>query len=160
MLRLFVSALILLGLISPGAAQTLVGSYFCASEFSAGIDFDITTKKWGSKRFQASSKFILRVSHGRHRIQRALQDETVTDYLATITQMGANFAAPCTTAADHKFVGRESDHAFACQTFYTEYRFNLRTMRFLAGYFGGFVDGKDDGNDTPAMSAGTCTKIE
>jgi hypothetical protein len=41
-----------------------------------------------------------------------------------------------------------------------DYQFNLRTNRFLGAYLEGYVDGKDNNDDTPFVSGGTCSKID
>jgi hypothetical protein len=40
------------------------------------------------------------------------------------------------------------------------YQFNLMNNRFTSYYLQGYVDGVDNNNNAPAVSGGTCTKIE
>jgi hypothetical protein len=40
------------------------------------------------------------------------------------------------------------------------YIFNLTTLRFLNIYDIGYVGGKDDNSDNPAVAVGICTKID
>ena len=40
------------------------------------------------------------------------------------------------------------------------YRFNLVNNRFINFYPYGFIEGRDDGKDTPGVEAGTCTLIQ
>jgi hypothetical protein len=41
----------------------------------------------------------------------------------------------------------------------SEYTINLVTNRFFAAYLQGYIDGKENNDNTPAVLAGTCTKI-
>ena len=40
------------------------------------------------------------------------------------------------------------------------YQFNLTNNRFLSIYDFGYIDGRDNNDETPSVSGGTCTKIE
>ena len=46
-----------------------------------------------------------------------------------------------------------------CYSGTSDYQFNFENNRFLQGYLHGYVDGKDNNDDNPAVSAGVCTKI-
>jgi hypothetical protein len=47
-----------------------------------------------------------------------------------------------------------------CSTNFGPYRFNLVNNRFINFYPYGFIEGRDDGKDTPSVEAGTCTLIQ
>jgi hypothetical protein len=47
-----------------------------------------------------------------------------------------------------------------CWTSYGLYRFNLVNNRFINFYPYGFIEGHDDGKDTPTVESGTCTPIQ
>ena len=40
-----------------------------------------------------------------------------------------------------------------------EIAFSRTTMRFRAVYLVGYIDGKDNNDDTPSIKIGTCTKL-
>ena len=87
----------------------------------------------------------------------------VQRYSVTITQQGSNDGEKC-VGRDLDATGGEvnvymKEH-IECWTSFGLYRFNLVNNRFLQFYPYGFIEGKDDGKDTPSINAGTCTLIQ
>jgi hypothetical protein len=125
-------------------------SYFCTAEISAGLAYNKLSKKWNSATFQADEKFVLRMKY--------LQS---SDFKVTITPAGSNDALPCVKLGSGAVQVNDYD-LFRCTTLISEYLFSLRTNRFLVFYGGEYVPELPENNspDTPAVTGGTCTKID
>jgi hypothetical protein len=139
-------------------------SYFCTVEFSGGIAFNERFKKWESTTFRPEGKFVLKLKYLKVRTQKDFlgKDETVTDFNVTLTQAGSNLPSPCLSTGDEwsSIVPVSQYDYFSCYADLSEHYFNLRTNRFLASYMVGFIDGKENNENTPSVSGGTCTKID
>ena len=81
---------------------------------------------------------------------------------ATVTQVGrSNPSLPCFDKRTHsKTIVIGESESFSCLGNLHEYMFNLRTGRFLATYLEGYLDGKDNNENNPAVEGGICTKFE
>jgi hypothetical protein len=94
------------------------------------------------------------------------KEELITYYVVTLTDKGKSNRIPCYDDgnANTEFryaIKLGSNYRVSCSSALTDYRFNLKTGRFLSGYLEGFVNGGEDAkSDTPALTAGTCTKID
>jgi hypothetical protein len=123
-------------------------SYFCVGEFAAGAAFSDAAKKWQSTIFRDSDKFVLKLKFLGSLIRKDVlgQDETVYDYSVTLTQNGSNVARECRSInMTGKIVSVSSDY-ISCWSSLQDYRFNLKTNRFLVAYLHGFTDGVDESN--------------
>jgi hypothetical protein len=86
----------------------------------------------------------------------------VGQYAVTITQSGKEYGTPCTndSLGDPNIIAvEEGKEGFRCETF-DNYAFNLANHRFLDFYPFGYLNGADNGDDTPSVTAGTCTRID
>jgi hypothetical protein len=137
-------------------------TYFCVEEFSGGLHYDETAKKWRGATFRADTKFILRLKHIRSRTQKDFigKDEQVQDYDVTITESGSSVAKPCHNYPASKTITLDPSRWLRCSDSVERYIFNLNNNRFLSAYLYGYVNGKDTNEDTPHVGGGTCTKIE
>jgi len=134
------------------AQQVKEGAYSCTAESSGGIFFNDQTKKWEGTGFRPLSKFILTLKYVR---TTAEGDE----YGATITPSGRNDALPCPSYRTQLAQINETGF-LVCRTEFYNYKFNLKTGRFIEAYLMGYTNGQDINDDTPLVSAGVCTKTE
>jgi hypothetical protein len=152
----------------PSAAVAQVNknaAYFCIAEASGGLYYNGTTKGWEGSSFKAEQKFILRLKFLRTRMQKGTfifaTDEAVSDYEVTTTQSGSNFAEGCESDSGAKEITVVDQLGYVnCEESFGRLKFNLKSNRFLLAYLSGFVNGKENNDDTPAVSGGACTKIE
>lgn len=165
MYRFLLSLLLVAGVVaSPAAARFELkdATYFCTAEISAGLAFNKSTKKWESTTFKADEKFALKMKFLRVRkVNNSLgKEEDVFDFNVSITMAGTNYASPC--SYDGSYQGSPITvnpyDVFRCNSALTDYVFNGKTNRFLQMYVGHYIQG--DGGDTPAVTGGTCTKID
>ena len=140
-------------------------AYLCIQEFSGGLAYDAHTKRWDGAAFKTDTKFILRLRYERPSLEGTLP--TYYDYKLVITPFGTSEEHPCTPpgpTVEQRWwtptITIGPSLFFTCTTSPGDYRFNLRTNRFLFTYPHGYVDGKDDINNMPHVSGGTCSKIE
>lgn len=148
---------------SPAAALPAKdASYYCNAVASGGIFYNTGTAQWEPTRFKPDRKFVLKLRFLAQRQQKDLFDqlETVGDFEVTMTDAGTSRALPCANLKDFtptNSIGKEN--WLVCVSSLSEYRFDLNANRFLGAYLQGYVNGKDTNDDTPAVTAGVCTKI-
>lgn len=150
-------------LVDFALAQSREGAYFCVEEFAGGVAYQEGSKRWEGSTFRVEGKFVLRAKFVKTWLYKGgLSEENITDYKMTITEFGTNRVRDCERvgAGERDLVSANEKGFFVCRSILTEYRVNLTTNRFLAIYAIGYVDGDDKGSDTPAITGGTCTKIE
>src|SRR5215813_10849546 len=134
------------------AQQAKEGTYSCAAESSGGIFYNNQTKKWEGTGFRPLSKFVLKLKYVRTATE-------VDEYAATITPDGSNDAIAC--GADRTQLVQIDELDFLiCRTRFYNYKFNLKTGRFVEAYLMGYINGQDTNDDTPVVSGGACRKIE
>jgi hypothetical protein len=166
--RIFVTAssliaVFLLGLSDSRAIELKNASYFCTVEFAGGLAFNESLKKWDSAKFLPHRKFVLKLQFISKGIQKDAggKDQPVADFKVALTEAGTNDGSYC-FPQDYKglpsMIG--TFDYLNCFNFPSEYQFNLKTNRFLSYYKFGYLEGKDNNDDTPAVSGGTCTKID
>jgi hypothetical protein len=144
-------------------ADGVSSSYFCVVEASGGMAYDERMQKWVGTVFRPEGKFVLRLQSLAQRTEKGVFDnyETVADYKIFITKSGTNFAQPCERwGSTDPVVSQRGGGALYCSDGVTDYGFNIAKGRFLVSYMRGYLSGRDNNDDTPAMSGGTCTKID
>jgi hypothetical protein len=139
-------------------------SYFCGVEFSAGLAFSKSTKKWKSAKLRPTRKFVLRLKFLASGIRkdRLGNDESAGDFNVTVTDAGSDNPTPCYPSQPEKYsiTTKLDDPWFSCSAGLYDFNINLGKNRFLAASLVGYVNGQDVTGDTPTVSGGTCTKIE
>ena len=134
------------------AQEANEGAFSCAAESSGGIFYNDQTKKWEGTRFRPLSKFILRVKY----VRTAAEGD---EYAVTVTPNGRNDALPC--VSNRTQLAQIDEFGFlACRTQFHNYKFNLKSGRFVEAYLMGYFDDRDTNDDTPVVSGGRCMKIE
>jgi len=168
-LRVAALAVCLLAPLTSAQAQFVKnGAYFCTSEVAGGIKYDEQTKKWRGQALRSDEKFVVRLRFIRTRMENISGlDRLVQHYDVTITMAGTNNALPCVSEGmlyvrmrDNEWLKCHIPLARPFDPYFTDYIINLKTNRFLWTYLTGFVEGRDAPGDTPAVGAGTCTKID
>lgn len=165
------SALLFLQLLMP---TTLVaqnekdysGTYLCISDTAGGIRFDDVSKKWVSAKFTSGDRYILTTTSSGLVKDEVFQQPTMT-YHVTWEPHGANYDAfmkGCWTQADqlkkiNPYMSFGGNGSITCNLAGGELKINLQKLRYLQSYTFGFVDGIDDGGNTPLVEIGNCTKI-
>jgi hypothetical protein len=133
------------------------GGYLCLQEFGGGIRFDEPTGRWESTTFRPSGRFVLTLKKLRDQKVYEWSEMLAGVYEVRVADFGDSDPPIC-----YGYSGSEevviSDTIMVC-TYFTEYRVNMDGLRFLEIYKAGFIDGADNGNNTPSMMGGTCARI-
>lgn len=147
-----------IAVISSAKTQTLEASYFCSAESSGGLFYDARMRSWRGSIFDAKDKFVLGIKTLASRMESG---ETVDELLVTITKSGSDYPSPCSDliGSPHKTVTAKYG-VIRCKANLTDYVIGTETNRFLMIYGFGYVDGKENNDNTPSVTGGTCTKIK
>jgi hypothetical protein len=139
-------------------------AYFCVAEIAGGLAFDANLKKWISGTFKPTEKFVLRlkfidVKPGTGRYDK---DDIYTNFAVTLTRSGTKLNQNChqSNSGRSEYVSVSKYGSFSCDAGLEEYHFNLDTNRYMSFYYAGYTDGADNNDNTPAVTGGTCTKID
>jgi hypothetical protein len=135
--------------------------YYCTAKLAAGLAFDLQTRQWRGASSKTDEAFVLRL-HYLGDIQNRLGGQKQR-YSLTIAQQGSNDGQKCSSTDRDAAAGEVnvfSKDLLECWTALGLYRFNLVNNRFLHFYPYGYIEGHDDGKDTPSVDAGTCTLIQ
>jgi hypothetical protein len=170
---------LLVGLIggSSALAQSKDISYLCIAESAGGISYNSNLKKWEGAVFHTDRKFVVRLTFEKSEWKPAKGGNVklVKSYAGTITNIGGNGGrASCEKFGVHEpetinlqdeflaNAGDDEDFSFRCLTWSHDYTFNVKTKRFISVFLPlEYLQGKDgNGELTPAISAGTCTKFD
>jgi len=134
------------------AQQANEGAYYCAAESSGGIVYNEKTKKWEGTNFRPFSKFTLKFKYVR-------TTPNGDEYAVTIAPDGKNDVLQCYPYRT-QFPQFDEFGYLICRTDFFNYKFNLKAGRFVEAYLMGYINGRDTNEDTPMLSAGTCTKVQ
>jgi hypothetical protein len=136
-------------------------SYYCTAKLAAGLAFDLQTRQWRGASSRTDEAFVLRLHYLgdiQNRFGRGEQR-----YSLTITPQGSNDGQKCSSTDRDSAAGEVnvfSKDLHECWSALGLYRFNLVNNRFLHFYPYGYIEGHEDGKDTPSLDAGTCTLIQ
>jgi hypothetical protein len=148
----------LLLLSSTAYSQSKGGSYNCVAEWPAGGWYNSASKKWEGSVLNPPAlnlQFILKMTFVEMRT-----DQSFARFNISITKSGSKIPVYCRAANSPKEVSVSFDR-FRCSTlFFNDFVFDLNTNRFLHTSAFGYVDGKENNDNTPYIAGGTCAKIE
>lgn len=141
--------------------------YLCTSNMAVGFAYNNSLKKWEGVHLGLQgvfSKFTLRLKHlkDRARNNSAGEHEDISDYVATISEMGTSAAIPCTfggTGINSRIIVVGDDDNLVCAAKRRRITFNLESGRFISAFLFGYVDGIESNDNMPTMSGGTCEKM-
>lgn len=140
--------------------QAYDGNYFCTEEMAGGLAWDKAKKRWRNALFQTSSRFV--VSLKRKGTKKALlsKEEDRPTFAVNMRKHGDKNSQTCVGDDHLPEVTVYSGGFLFCQSALTRYAFNLQNLRFTSSYQYGYIDGKDNNDNTPSMTGGTCSKID
>jgi len=141
-------ALIAVLLSTSAYAQLKEGSFACIEEWSAGGKFSPSKKRWEGVIFQDKKEFVVKLTRTH-----------IDAYTITITKTGYRTPSACAWG-DYSEMAISDNNTTGCKLDSTEYRFHLETLKFITLDREGFLDGKNNHDETPYIAGGTCTKID
>jgi len=138
-------------------------SYVCTSQVTAGISFNDQDKRWVTTNVTKDEGFDLKINYLGRKIRKLPGIKwSVETYNVSLAKQGENEPTICidhSTEIAWEIDAR--DDLLQCVTIggKTHFQFNLKNNRFLSASLYGYVQGQDNIDDTPAITAGVCTKI-
>lgn len=122
------------------SSYTLVASaqnsYLCIPNKTTGFSFDSNKNNWVTSEFiTTESKRIL----------------IKTDSNWEWRRFGNKFGEKCGSISEAGWL--------ICNAFFGTVRFNKNNLRFVETYTFGYTDGKNNNDNTPSISIGTCTPL-
>lgn len=143
---------------AAGAVEPPEESYFCVGESAGGISYYSQTKSWRGAVFNPDQKFVLVVKTIGSRMDVS---DKINIVEVTITLSGSNVTTGCFVfgGVPHSTVEEKYD-VIRCSANLSDFTISRRTNRYLSIYPIGYINGIDNNDDTPAITAGTCTRIK
>jgi len=160
--RSFVSLGVILATVFPAFGAGKDKAYLCVTEAAGGMYFDESKKRWEGTVFQPDGKFVLRMKF-------VSEGKNFTRYEVKASRLGSNNVKDAKYAEWDCFPRMGSGPyvedwggTFTCHVLRDTYYFNVSNNRLLKFSEGGYLGypGDDKNHDTPAVSAGTCAKID
>lgn len=128
-------------------------SYFCTVTMQAGLNYDKATKQWSSARFTANRQYMVRRPTSEEDKQSG-----PTKYPWIVVRHGSTNLIPDAVCAKDF-----DDDVIWCEGLGSEFKFNRKRLRFLTTYEYGYwhwIEGlSKEGDDTPAVGGGMCSKV-
>ena len=137
----------------PGGEPTAPRQWLCIADAATGFTYE--NGKWVTTTFNVEGRRWL-LSLEPYRGPDGLQQGDVNDmrYYARKFGWPIGFDDPC----EINRLGSSSGGIY-CDVSLTELKINLDSLRYLAVYRAGYVDGKDLPLDTPHIERGTCSPL-
>ena len=138
-------------------------SFYCKVDFSGGVSFNEISKRWDSAQYVPVDRFNLKLQFISTDIRKNIRGdyEAVGNFRAKITKQQSHmpsswFPGECETNIAVKL----DDPWFSCSSGPSHYNINLGLHRFLSAYMAGYVDGSENNDAMPSVSAGLCTQLD
>ncbi|MET4242744.1 hypothetical protein [Bradyrhizobium sp. RT10b] len=143
------------------AVEAKNATYYCAVEMAGGLFYDENLKRWRSGTLRTDDRFVLKLKYLTTRMGKDLvnRDEVVLTFNVAIVEGGSNTDAECRARDWSEVVEVRPNNYIFCNAVLSDYVINLSNNRFLRNYMSGYVDGVENNKNTPAVSGGTCTRI-
>ncbi len=130
-------------------AQASAESWLCIPDLATGFKYDAGTKQWREATFKTEGdRYIIKAA-----------DDGKNAYV--ITEFGDPSTIPNAWCENDI---NDGGYLF-CKGIFTEFKFNKNNLRFLQTYHGGYIEIQPsnkfmkEGDDTPLISIGRCSKI-
>lgn len=163
----FIGAAVICLTVAPArAADKLDANYICTGLSAGGIAYNSTQKSWHGTIFREQNDiFVIQMKHLGTDHQTAYGNDVVSDrFNVAIKRQSQKYPDPCVgKRGDLKnpaVTVLEPNGYISCTTIGWEYLFNPQIGRFTRTYPWGYVDGLDNGDNTPSITAGTCIKLD
>lgn len=134
---------ILVFLSTTSAANAASETLLCVADMSTGFAMD--GKEWVTARFNVKDQRIV------------VKPVTPYEYLGQqvnyeVTKMGESYPS-------HRCVRSDGAEGMTCGGLGWGFTVNFRTLRYQDYYGIGYVDGRDNGDNTPSITIGKCVPL-
>lgn len=147
---------------NTSAQQQYSGTYFCTAEAAAGISWDPQSRRWLGTLFSDRPRYIFEM-----KFLRRFKDKLggpiefdVSAFDVSVQEHGKGKPWPCLGSKGDDPIMFSEGSILSCTGFIDQFKINPKSLRFMRVYDAGFVDGKDNSENTPAVLTGTCSKIK
>ena len=110
--------------------------WICLTERATGFAWN--GQRWDQTSFDTS------------KMRYVISRDPAEDNAYTVKTVSRNYGTRCDGPTEYGFI--------SCP-FFGEFKFNTKTLRFLSTYTAGYLDGKENNDNTPAIEIGTCTRF-
>jgi hypothetical protein len=135
-------------------------AYRCTEEFSGGLAFDAANDRWRGNAFRVFEKFTLQMRFMGTTVRKSTVGDgrRVSEFDVYLADATGRDPQPC-FGGDGRPVAVENGQV-SCKKGLYDYKFNLTTNRFLYSYMIGYIDGRNDNENTPHITGGTCARAK
>jgi len=130
------SVVTLVALFSACSIVSAQTAYLCIPNGASGISWNASKKKWGHTNFN--------VSNVKHLLKK-------TGDGWEWSKFGQSSGIKCDEINDYGYLN--------CTLYFGDLRFNKKNLRYMTSYFIGYVDGKDNDDNTPNIEFGECSPL-
>jgi hypothetical protein len=139
-------------LLTDGSTQHASADFLCKTDVSVGYKFDENTRSWTSANFLPKGDFVIRQLTDTERQQTSEVIYPKGSTWGVFTPDRPNF--PRYGCPEPRTSLHES--GLHCGGGGDEFDFDSRSLRYQTYYRGGYVYGRDNNDDTPAIDIGRC----
>ncbi|MFD1481439.1 hypothetical protein [Paracoccus nototheniae] len=138
------------------------GNYLCLGSASGGVRFDSRSNSWEGATFKTDEDRYIFTVEALGSVTRPAfftgAEESVMQYHVTASNFDQTSPGSCSWNGEQlEKISRQGD--FRCNSALVEYSVNISTMRFMATYRQGYIDGQDNNFNTPSVTIGQCSKF-
>lgn len=131
-----INSLIKISLIFASCASFAQEQYLCVSHAAGGVNYDSAVRNWTPAKFKNDDAKYLIVQKNNKWAMKTF---------------GNNFDFDCGSMNEYNIL--------RCEPFYGEFIFNKKTKRYMKTYTAGFIDGRDNNENTPLIEVGYCSPL-
>jgi hypothetical protein len=140
------------------------GVFLCVPELASGIRFDMARRRWTHGQFRTNgNSIVVKVEvSGRGEVDLFGELVHVTEYAVSVSKLGEQNSEICIDNGSSKGIDVHisNNGLIRCSTGLLDFKVNLGTMRYLEVYANGYIDGRDEEGNTPAITVGKCSRID
>jgi hypothetical protein len=123
-------------LLSAATVAVAQDAYLCVPSKITGFSYNSSTKLWEQTSFRIGDEKKLLKKVGNQWEWRSF---------------GKQFGQKCGQMSDYGWIN--------CDLIFGTMRFNKNELRYLETYTAGYIDGKNNDDNTPAITIGTCSPL-
>ena len=133
----------------PVGTALALEKYICIAEQTTGFWWNATTKAWEQAKFKGGDKWLIEELVPTKVLSRTFNYQ--------VKKFGQDVAQHL---CERPLIGNERVTRIMCGGLPYGLMMDTKTLRYQEFYSHGYVDGGDSTANTPAVTIGTCTKLE
>ncbi len=109
--------------------------YLCVGDAAGGVSFDGNSQKWKGAALRTSSKILVNKKNNKW----------------TMKEFDSSLENECTQPNEYGVM--------SCNKIFGEFHFSTKTRRYISTYIAGYIDGRNNNDNTPYVEIGVCSKL-